>query len=214
MGDLADDAERQGGVGIDDPAGQAQLARHRRGQRRPRGGVGRRDPASQLREAERRGLRGDAQVAEQRQREPARHRGPLTAASSGRAQRRTASNAATLDSTRRSRCVAVAAELAHVHARAEGGSGAREDDRANAGVIREPRQRVGDLLAQLDGQRVAALGAPEGHERHGVPVLDRQEAGHRAIVVAGAPLGRVRTRSTASAGPWIEWRGLGVGSPS
>src|SRR4051812_17210415 len=64
-----DEADRQRLARVEHPPCQAQLARECRGEDGAGRGVARRDPAAHLREAERRGLARDPQVAQQRERE-------------------------------------------------------------------------------------------------------------------------------------------------
>ena len=124
----------------DDPAGEAELLGDRRRQHRPRGRVAGRDPARQLRVAEARAGRTATRRSQSSESaKPPASAGPLTAATTGRRQSPTAWKATVLVSTSRSRLCAVAAELARVHARAEGAAGAGEDDAADR--RRRPRAR-------------------------------------------------------------------------
>ena len=81
---------------------------------------------------------------------------------------------------------AVAAELGGVHAGAEGGAGAGEDDAADLLVVAEALEGVGELEPQVDRERVAFLGALERDQRYVVMPLYREEPGHRASMLGGA----------------------------
>ena len=123
------------------PAGQAEVLRDRRRQRRPRGRVAGRDPAGELGVAEGRvGGRRSAGRRAARARSRRRARAPLTAAMTGRWQSPTASKARVLVSTSRRSVLEVAAELARVHARAEGAAGAGENDAADVVVVARGRR--------------------------------------------------------------------------
>ena len=96
--------------------------------------------------------------------------------------------------------IAVAAELGGVHARAERGSGAGEHHAADAVVLGELAERDGQLLAQLDRERVALLRSLEGDERDFPIPVDRELIRH-----AGDPKDR-----RASARHLVRGRGSGA----
>jgi hypothetical protein len=66
--------------------------------------------------------------------------------------------------------------LAQVVTGRERGSGGLQDDRARLGFAAHALQRGDQLLHQLEAQRVAPLGAVEGHA-HGRPVLADEHGG-------------------------------------
>ena len=75
--------------------------------------------------------------------------------------------------------LAVAAELGHVHPRAEGRPGAGQHDAADAVVLAEAGECLAELDPQVDRQRVALLGALQGDKRHVLAAFDREQARHR-----------------------------------
>ena len=87
--------------------------------------------------------------------------GPLTAATSGSGKRASAPNIALARLDQHAPVVLVAAELRHVHARRERAARAGQDDAAELLVGGERGQRAGQLVAQLDRQRVALVGPVE-----------------------------------------------------
>ena len=179
------DAEPQGLRGIEPRAREAQVAGDAGADRRACGRIARRDPDRQLRIAEGRALGGDPHVAQQREREPARERGPVDRGHDGL---RAAADGVEGAGARLDQAAAVfevAAELRGVHARAEGRPGAGQDDAGDPVVLGEPLEGVRELDAQVDRKRVALLRALQRDDGHLAVRLDRQQSRH-----GGQPIGQ------------------------
>ncbi len=176
--DAADDAQPQGGEGVVRPARQGHLGGYRRRQRRPRRRVAGRDAAGQLGEAEGRLLGGEPEVAEQGQREAPRERRTVDGGDRRPRAPRDRAEAGDAGLDQLLPVGTVAAELGHVHARAERRPGAGEGDAADPVVVAERTERVGELDAQLDRERVALIGTLQGEHRDRLAPLDREQAGH------------------------------------
>ena len=74
--------------------------------------------------------------------------------------------------------IAVAAELARVHPRAEGRGGSGEHDCADLGVLAERAEGVGQLDPQVDGESISLFGPLERDHRDFLATLEGEEAGH------------------------------------
>ena len=201
LDDLAHDPHPLRLLRLHQLAGEAELLGDGRREHGARRRVARRDASRQLGIAEDRRGRGDPQVAEQRQREPA---GDRRAVDRGDDRAPAAADRLEGDRARLDQLLAVlqvAAELRRVHPGAECGAGARQHDAAHLVVAGEAAEGVGELQPQLDRERVSLLGAAQRDERDLLVTLDRQQPGHGGMLSTRARVARAARAALPGASP-------------